>query len=60
MQTADALAQEMLDHLLVSQALFAAFRKVEIDNRELTDELFDIGPESHHAPLVATFEIPES
>jgi len=50
--------KEMLDHVLVSQALFAHYRHVEIDNEGLADELTDSGPDSHHAPLVAVFDLP--
>ncbi|MFQ5776057.1 MAG: endonuclease/exonuclease/phosphatase family protein [Kiloniellaceae bacterium] len=52
--------KEMLDHVLVSPALLACYRAVEVDNRDLPDELSDAGPASHHAPLVATFELPEA
>jgi endonuclease/exonuclease/phosphatase family metal-dependent hydrolase len=48
----------MLDHVLVSQALFARYRQVEIHNEDLADELTDSGPDSHHAPLVAVFDLP--
>lgn len=48
---------QMLDHVLVSRALLGAYRGVEVHNEGLTDELTDIGPESHHAPLVATFDL---
>ena len=50
--------KEMLDHVLVSQALFARYRHVEVHNEGLRDELTDSGPESHHAPLVAVFDLP--
>lgn len=50
---------EMLDHVLVSPALFARYREVEVFNRDLADEVTDTGPHSHHAPLVAAFELPE-
>ncbi|MHA1599422.1 MAG: endonuclease/exonuclease/phosphatase family protein, partial [Alphaproteobacteria bacterium] len=49
--------KEMLDHVLVSQALFASYRHVEVHNEGLTDELTDSGPDSHHAPLVAVFDL---
>jgi exonuclease III len=49
----------MLDHLLVSRALLAGYRHVEIYNEDLADELTDRGPDSHHAPLVAEFELPD-
>lgn len=48
----------MLDHVLVSPALFARYRRVEVHNEGLADELTDSGPESHHAPLVAVFDLP--
>jgi exonuclease III len=50
--------KQMLDHLLVSRALLAGYRHVEIHNEGLADEVTDSGPESHHAPLVAEFELP--
>ncbi len=49
--------RQMLDHLLVSRALFARARAVEVDNEGLEDELADAGPRSHHAPLVAGFDL---
>jgi endonuclease/exonuclease/phosphatase family metal-dependent hydrolase len=51
--------KQMLDHLLVSPALLAAYRHVEVHNEGLADELTDAGPDSHHAPLVAEFELPD-
>jgi hypothetical protein len=33
-------------------------RHVEVHNEDLADKLTDSGPESHHAPLVAVFELP--
>jgi len=50
--------KEMLDHVLVSPTLLARYRHVEIHNEELADELTDSGPDSHHAPLVAVFDLP--
>ncbi|RMD61587.1 MAG: endonuclease [Alphaproteobacteria bacterium] len=50
--------RQMLDHMLVSSALRAYCRGVEVDNEGLTDELTDTGPWSHHAPLIATFALP--
>ncbi len=47
----------MLDHVLVSQALFARYRAVEVFNEDLPDELADVGPQSHHAPLAASFDL---
>ena len=32
-------------------------RRVEVHNEDLADELTDSGPESHHAPLVAVFDL---
>ena len=49
--------KEMLDHVLVSQALLEHYRWVEVYNENLADELTDTGPASHHAPLVAEFEL---
>lgn len=49
--------KEMLDHVLVSPALLGCYRQVEVYNQDLTDETTDSGPDSHHAPLVAEFEI---
>ncbi len=51
--------RQMLDHLLVSQALLAGYRHLEVYNEGLADELTDAGPDSHHAPLVAEFELPD-
>ena len=51
---------EMLDHILVSRALFACTQGVELDNEGLEDELGGIGPRSHHAPLVASFNLSAS
>lgn len=53
---------QMLDHMLVSQALGGAFRGMEIHNEALGDETIASGridkpPESFHAPLVATFSL---
>ena len=50
--------RQMLDHLLVSPALLAGYRHLEVYNEGLADELTDAGPDSHHAPLVAEFELP--
>ncbi|HYD69250.1 endonuclease/exonuclease/phosphatase family protein [Azospirillum sp.] len=54
----------MLDHLLVSRQLLGWFRGAEIHNEALGDELVAHAtvlhsPESYHAPVVATFEMPE-
>ncbi|AWK88945.1 endonuclease/exonuclease/phosphatase family protein [Azospirillum thermophilum] len=53
----------MLDHLLVSRSLLGWFRSAEIHNEALSDELVahatvDRSPESYHAPVVASFELP--
>ncbi len=52
----------MLDHMLVSRALMAAYRHVEVHNEALGDELVAYAtasrsPESFHAPIVAEFDI---
>ncbi len=51
--------RQMLDHLLVSQAQLAGYRHVEVYNQSPADKLTDAGPESHYAPLVAEFELPD-
>jgi endonuclease/exonuclease/phosphatase family metal-dependent hydrolase len=53
----------LLDHLLVSRPLLHCFRKAEIHNEGLVDELVDYAnegksPESHHAPVVVEFDMP--
>jgi exonuclease III len=53
----------MLDHMLVTRDLLAFYRGSEIHNELLHDEsaAFAVDkkfPESDHAPVVATFEIP--
>lgn len=55
----------MLDHIMVSQAMLGRFRKAEIHNELLTDELLaffarrrDAG--SFHAPVVAEFLLGDS
>lgn len=55
----------MLDHLLVSRSLLACYRGTEIHNELLHDESVAFGtdvkfPESDHAPVVATFELPDA
>ncbi|HAU29293.1 MAG TPA: endonuclease [Rhodospirillaceae bacterium] len=52
----------MLDHILVSRPLLGWFRKAEIHNEALGDEVIaaseiEQSPESFHAPLVAEFEV---
>lgn len=54
----------MLDHLLVSRALFACFRQAEVHNELLHDESSSGAsdkkfPESDHAPVVVEFALPE-
>ncbi|MDJ0942371.1 MAG: endonuclease/exonuclease/phosphatase family protein [Kiloniellales bacterium] len=53
----------MLDHMLVSRALLAFHRAIEVHNEALGDELVAYAtgshsPESFHAPLVAAFRLP--
>jgi predicted extracellular nuclease len=53
----------MLDHILVSRPLLAFYRGAEIHNEVLPDESGAFRtdkkfPESDHAPLVVTFEVP--
>jgi endonuclease/exonuclease/phosphatase family metal-dependent hydrolase len=53
---------EMLDHILASRSLFAAFTGAEIHNEMLDDELIAYGriervPDSLHAPVVASFDM---
>lgn len=54
----------MLDHVLVSRPLIASYRGSEIHNELLHDESIAFAsdvmfPESDHAPVVATFGLPE-
>jgi endonuclease/exonuclease/phosphatase family metal-dependent hydrolase len=58
----------MLDHLLASRGLMAWFRGAEIHNEALGDELVGyanaaahagLSPASYHAPVLATFELPD-
>jgi len=54
----------MLDHLLVSHPLMGFFRRCEIHNEALGDELVAYAnrspsAESYHAPVVAEFALPE-
>jgi len=51
----------MLDHIMVSRALLAHYRHVEVHNEALGDELVAYAtvsrsPESYHAPVVAEFQ----
>lgn len=53
----------LLDHLLVSRPLLGWFRRAEIHNEALGDELVAQttvahSPESYHAPVVAEFAMP--
>jgi endonuclease/exonuclease/phosphatase family metal-dependent hydrolase len=53
---------EMLDHMLVTRNLLAAYRGSEIHNELLHDESQSFAtdtkfPESDHAPVVATFDL---
>lgn len=52
----------MLDHVLVSRALFNRFESIDIRNEDLNDELLDYQraenlAKSHHAPVVARFDV---
>jgi endonuclease/exonuclease/phosphatase family metal-dependent hydrolase len=54
---------QMVDHILVSRALLASYKQLEIHNETLGDELVgyaktDKPPDSYHAPLVAIFSSP--
>ena len=54
--------KQMLDHLLVSRSLFGAYRRIEIHNEMLDDELvaftlINATTESYHAPIVADFDL---
>ncbi|RMF33809.1 MAG: endonuclease [Alphaproteobacteria bacterium] len=53
---------EMIDHILVSRRMLAAFRHTEIHNEILPDESVAFAtdlkfPESDHAPVVAEFDV---
>ncbi len=53
---------QMLDHMLITRNLLAAYRGSEIHNEILHDESLAFAtdrqyPESDHAPVVATFEL---
>ena len=55
----------LLDHLLVSRALLTRYRSMEIHNEALGDEAaayaeVEHSPESFHAPVVASFALPEA
>jgi endonuclease/exonuclease/phosphatase family metal-dependent hydrolase len=52
----------MIDHLLVSQAMMASYRSLEVFNQRLEDEAFagsggPVSLDSYHAPVVASFDI---
>lgn len=52
----------MLDHMLVSRTLFDRFKRIDIHNEVLKDELTDYQrgenlAVSHHAPIVASFDL---
>jgi endonuclease/exonuclease/phosphatase family metal-dependent hydrolase len=54
---------EMIDHVLASRELLAAYRGAEVHNELLHDESVAFAgdvrfPESDHAPVVAEFEVP--
>jgi len=57
--------KEMLDHLLISRGLLAYYAGAEIHNELLHDESVGSAtdkkyPESDHAPVIASFLMPES
>lgn len=52
--------RNMLDHLMVSRTLLGRYRRMEVHNEALGDELVaytlvDAAPDSFHAPIVAEF-----
>ena len=54
----------MLDHILVSRRLLGYFRRSEVHNETLGDELVAFAtvrhsPESYHAPVITEFELPD-
>lgn len=54
----------MLDHLLLSRAILAHYRRIEVHNEALGDEVIayasvKASPESYHAPVVAELELPD-
>ncbi|MEA2525267.1 MAG: hypothetical protein QOF73_2494 [Thermomicrobiales bacterium] len=56
---------EMLDHILASRTLLAAYRDTEIHNELLHDESVAFAvdqkfPESDHAPVIATFQLSDA
>lgn len=53
----------LIDHILVSRPLLSWYRGIELHNEMLGDELVSPmlakgGPESYHAPMVASFALP--
>ncbi|MCP4781593.1 MAG: endonuclease [Hyphomicrobium sp.] len=53
---------QMLDHILASRALYGHFRRIEVHNEGLGDEVLGYGKAIHsaasyHAPVVAEFEM---
>jgi endonuclease/exonuclease/phosphatase family metal-dependent hydrolase len=52
-----ARRRELLDHILVSRALLNRAQGLEIDNEALNDELGAVAAGSHHAPVVASFDV---
>jgi endonuclease/exonuclease/phosphatase family metal-dependent hydrolase len=56
--------KSMLDHVLVSRPLLAWYRRAEIHNEALGDEVIAYAtvhrsPESYHAPVVAELSVPD-
>ena len=56
--------RQMLDHILLSRALLAYFRGAAVHNETLEDELVGFAavqhdPQSYHAPVSATFALPD-
>jgi endonuclease/exonuclease/phosphatase family metal-dependent hydrolase len=56
--------KSMLDHMLISRPLLAWYRRAEIHNEALGDEVIGYAnihqsPESYHAPVVAEFSLPD-
>ncbi len=55
--------EELLDHLLISRSLLGGYLDLQIHNETLADESVAFAtdrlfPESDHAPVVASFELP--
>jgi len=56
--------KSMLDHVLVSRPLFAWYRRAEIHNEALGDEVIGYAnvhrsPDSYHAPVVVELSVPD-